>query len=269
MNKQISIIGCGWLGLPLAKQLCSLGYTIKGSTTSASKLDELKSNGIDPYLISLDNTLINGDVSGFLSGSDTIIINIPPGLRKDPKKNHVSEIQGLVNHIEQEKITHVLFVSSTSVFEDTNPFTTINDDSTPNGTNVNAQQLIEIEQLLKRNTHFKTTVIRMSGLFDGERHPAKFLSGRIELKNGDAPVNLIHKIDAITAITTVITNHIWNSSFNLAYPDHPTKQSYYTRTCIDLGIPPPHYATQHLSKGKFINTTKMVQLLGYSFKGQL
>gem|GEM_PF-4555050 len=46
----ISIIGCGWLGLPLAEFLVQKGYLIKGSTTREEKLDQLKSKGIQPFL---------------------------------------------------------------------------------------------------------------------------------------------------------------------------------------------------------------------------
>jgi len=34
MNKRISILGTGWLGLPLAKALTEEGHILKGSTTS-------------------------------------------------------------------------------------------------------------------------------------------------------------------------------------------------------------------------------------------
>jgi 3-hydroxyisobutyrate dehydrogenase-like beta-hydroxyacid dehydrogenase len=30
---KISILGCGWLGFPLAKALLKDGFTVKGSTT--------------------------------------------------------------------------------------------------------------------------------------------------------------------------------------------------------------------------------------------
>ena len=49
MNKNISIIGCGWLGFPLAKHLIRLGYHIKGSTTSKDKLTKLESEGIEAF----------------------------------------------------------------------------------------------------------------------------------------------------------------------------------------------------------------------------
>ena len=41
-KKIIGILGCGWLGLPLAKELVEEGYIVRGSTTQASKLDKIK-----------------------------------------------------------------------------------------------------------------------------------------------------------------------------------------------------------------------------------
>lgn len=49
-----SIIGCGWLGLPLAERLVAEGYTVKGSTTSVDKLSLLRQKGIDAYLLQLN-----------------------------------------------------------------------------------------------------------------------------------------------------------------------------------------------------------------------
>lgn len=37
-TQTISIMGCGWLWLPLAERLVQQGYTVKGSTTTPGKL---------------------------------------------------------------------------------------------------------------------------------------------------------------------------------------------------------------------------------------
>ena len=51
MKKEISLLGCGWLGIPLASSLVKKGFAVKGSTTSSDKLEILKSEGVIPYLI--------------------------------------------------------------------------------------------------------------------------------------------------------------------------------------------------------------------------
>ncbi len=45
-RRKTSILGIGWLGFPLAKKLIKIGYNVKGSTTSESKLENLKTNNI-------------------------------------------------------------------------------------------------------------------------------------------------------------------------------------------------------------------------------
>ncbi len=269
LNKQISILGCGWLGLPLALHLIDLGYIIKGTTTSVSKLDLLKSQGITPFHIKLSEEGITGNIKSFLSESQLLIINIPPGLRKNPGKNHVAEIQHLINAIEYAALKHIIFISSTSVYEDNYTFPTIYETDTPNAASNNGQQLIQIENMLREHSGFKTTIIRLSGLFDHQRHPAKILSGRKNLNHGDAPVNLIHKSDAISAIAKVIRSQTWNHTFNLAYPDHPPKKDYYTNYCQKHNIPLPYYDTKEKSKGKIIAMTSMAQLLNFKFQEPL
>ena len=49
----ISLLGCGKLGFPIALELISQGYNIKGSTTTPSKINQLKQSGIIPYLIKI------------------------------------------------------------------------------------------------------------------------------------------------------------------------------------------------------------------------
>ena len=35
--KNVSVLGCGWLGMPLAISLLDEGYSVKGSTTTEKK----------------------------------------------------------------------------------------------------------------------------------------------------------------------------------------------------------------------------------------
>lgn len=266
MKEKISVIGCGWLGFPLAKNLISEGYIVKGSTTSVDKLELLKKHQIEGFIVNLNETKISGDYSNFLAESDTLIINIPPGLRKNPNKNHVTEIRHLIAAIEEQDIKHVLYVSSTSVFKDEIHFPEITDKTKSNAVSNNGKQLIEIEKILQENSKFETTILRFGGLIDDQRHPAKFLSGRTNVKNPEAPINLIHKQDCIQIITTILKNKVWNRTLNAAYPLHTEKKTYYSEYCKRLNIPLPEYNSSEKSEGKIIRSNTLVQLLNYTFK---
>ena len=51
--KNVSILGCGWLGKPMAVSLLSEGFSVKGSTTSEIKIQELEALEIEAYLIDI------------------------------------------------------------------------------------------------------------------------------------------------------------------------------------------------------------------------
>ncbi|WP_422106792.1 NAD(P)H-binding protein [Winogradskyella sp.] len=266
METQISIIGCGWLGLPLAKTLISHGYKVKGSTTSKDKLDLLAQAGIDGFLIRLDNEGLMGNYTEFLSGSDIVIINIPPGLRKDPSKNHVAELQHFILAIKAHNIPKVLYVSSTSVFKDDTHFPIIDHNTRPNGISNSAKQLIAIENMLRDHKSFNTTIIRFGGLFDAKRHPARYLSGRQHISNPEAPINLIHKSDCIAIISAIVKNNLWNLRLNAVFPQHPSKKEYYSAYCKTHDLELPTFNLSEKSIGKIIDSSELERLLNYNFE---
>ena len=97
MNQdKIGIIGCGWLGLPLAKSLISNNYKVKGSTTRKNKLTVLKKEGIDPFLIEITDNSISESISSFLKGLDILIINIPPRIRNEGEINYSKKIKNII-----------------------------------------------------------------------------------------------------------------------------------------------------------------------------
>lgn len=265
MKSQISIIGCGWLGLDLAKTLAKATFKIKGSTTSKHKIDILKTHAIQPFVVELHESGISGDYSQFLTGSDTVIINIPPGLRRNPNKNHALEIKHLIEAIESQAIKNVLYISSTSVFENEESFPKITNNTKPNSRSNSAKQLIAIEKMLIDNANFNTTILRFGGLVDETRHPSSMLSGRKNVSNPKAPINLIHKKDCIGIIQNIIENNHWNVTLNAAYPKHIDKAIYYTKDCERKNLPIPQYNFSAKSEGKIIEATTLVQLLNYNF----
>ncbi|MDY8137005.1 NAD(P)H-binding protein [Aquimarina sp. 2201CG5-10] len=269
MNNQISILGTGWLGLPLATALIEQGYFIKGSTTSLRKLRQLKSNAIEPHHIIIKEEGVAGEVQAFLRDSELLIINIPPGLRRNPTIDFVSKIRNLIPHIEKSSVKNVIFVSSTSVYQDEEGFPLILSETIPNALSNAGKQLFEVEKLLQTNTKFNVTILRFGGLFDSRRHPANMLSRKTNIKNPKAPVNLIHLNDCIGVIKKIIETQSWNDIYNAAYPSHPEKSVYYSKVCKQLGLPAPDYDFKTLSKGKIIDSKKITEKLGYQFSQAL
>lgn len=258
---QVSILGCGWLGLPLGKALIAEGYTIKGSTTTEAKLHLLEESGIEPFLISLSETSPEGDIKDFLEGSEILIIDVPPKAKSG--ESYTAKIKNLIPHIEQSGIKNVLFVSSTSVYADDNSIVT--EDTVPNPDTKSGSQLVETERLLQEDLSFKTTILRFGGLIGEDRHPVYHLAGRQNIANPDAPVNLIHRNDCIGIIKAIIEKQAWGETFNGVAPYHPTRKEYYTQKAKELGLEAPGFDEGKESVGKTITSNKVDPTLEYIF----
>lgn len=277
-RKKIAILGCGWLGLPLAKSLLSKGYKVKGSTTSESKLDLLKNAGISPFQIQLEEHQIIGNIEDFLKETNVLVIDIPPGLRRETSTSKemtfVNKIKNLIPFIEKSDVQKVVFVSSTSVYGDSFPIVEITEETQPNPDTESGKQLVIAETLLQSNPNFKTMVIRFGGLLGDDRHPVKFLAGRTNVENPEAPVNMIHSEDCIGIIEKVLDfarddNWEWNQTFNAVAPQHPTRKAYYHKKAENLNLPLPTFAENSESKGKIISSEKVETILGYSFQKEI
>ena len=262
---QISILGCGWLGLPLAKKLVNDGYSLKGSTTTQHKMHKLSAEGITPYHLELYESGVQGDIQSFLSGSEILLIDIPPGLRKNPEINFTKKITNIISNIEYSGIKKLIFISSTSVYEDQEGFPEYTEDSKANGISKAGKQLINCENALQNNPNFETTIVRFGGLISNDRHPVTMLSGRTDLKNGEAPVNLIQREDCIALISKIIKNDEFGMVFNAAYPEHPKKAEYYIKEAESRNIKAPEYNQNQVSKGKIISSLNL-EKIGFDFE---
>ena len=270
---QISILGCGWLGLPLAKALLENGFLVKGSTTSVGKLSVLKNLGIQAFQIELSETKIQGEVDSFLENSKILIIDVPPKLRgssTDPsttlRMTFVEKIKNVIPFIEKSSVGNVLFISSTSVYGDTSTSLSVTEETELNPDTESGRQLVQTEQLLQSNSNFKTTILRFGGLIGEDRHPIKFLAGRKNIENPNAPINLIHQEDCVGIIQKIIELNSWNETFNAVTPFHPSRKEYYTQKAINLALDLPEFNAENSSFGKTISSSKVEKVLGYSFR---
>ncbi len=270
MMKQISILGCGWLGLPLAQALVKKGFTIKGSTTSVDKLSILEKAGIQAFQLALDSESVPDTFRNFLAGSETLIIAIPPKLRgknKDYSDAHnnsfVKKINNLLPFIQQSTIENVLFISSTAVYGEANAVIDENTIAIP--VTESGKQLLEIEHMLLANSDFKTTILRFGGLIGPDRNPARFLAGKENVPNPEAPINLIHMEDCIGIILKILETNTWNITFNAVTPFHPSRKEYYTQKALEQNLVPPSFNQEKISVGKTILSDTLIQKLNYTF----
>lgn len=248
--KKISVLGCGWLGEPLAKYLLANGFSVKGSTTSDEKLPRLKLAGIETYKLSLDT--LNDEMLPFLE-AEILIVNIP-------SKNMVG-FKKLISSIEKSTVNKVLFVSSTSVYKDINAV--ISEEMLDYFSD---SPLLEIEQLFQQNKNFNTTILRFGGLFGYSRKPGNFFSSASHISQPEANVNMIHRDDCIEIIHQIIKQNKWEKTFNACADLHPTKRIFYTKATEVVGKTAPNFIEGGTLSYKIISNHKLKKELNYTFK---
>jgi nucleoside-diphosphate-sugar epimerase len=225
MINKIAVLGCGWLGLPLAKSLLAKSYYINGSTTSVEKLPTIVSNGIAPFLIQFGETITGDDIQLFLN-VDLLVINIPPGRSVNQADDYEAKISALAKEIQKSTIQKVIFISSTSIYPDNQA--TVDERCNLNNESDTAKRMIKAEEIIKSIPNIQSTIIRMAGLIGPNRHPGRFFAGKENIPAGLSPVNLIHLDDCIGIIEFVIENDLWNQTYNGAAPSHPLKLDFYS-----------------------------------------
>ncbi|WP_159948136.1 NAD(P)-binding domain-containing protein [Polaribacter septentrionalilitoris] len=246
MNK-VSILGCGWLGKPLALSFLEDGFSVKGSTTTEDKISVLESLAIEPYLVDISDF---EEYDLFLE-SDILVIAITS---KD-----VDGFESLIAQIQESSIQKVIFISSTSVYPRINKVMTEEDEVVPN------HPLVAIENLFKENTFFETTIIRFAGLFGGERHPANWFKNGKPIPQPNGFVNMIHQEDCIEIIHEIINQNCWNQTFNACANHHPTRRDFYINARESKGFEAPIFKNEEVYQWKIISSEKVQSFLGYVF----
>ncbi len=256
--KKISILGCGWLGLPIGKALAVAGYKVKGSTTQATKLEQLDKLGIVPYLINFrdDKT----DVGDFFD-SDILIITIPPS-NADKPNEYFTQLEEIRRLSKEGTIKHTIFISSTSVYPNLQR-EVVEEDASYDARTRSGISLLRAEDLFR---NVQNTIIRFAGLIGPNRHPGKWYAGKKQLSGGDTPVNMIHLEDCIGVIQRIIENDHWGETYNACAPEHPLKKDYYPRCATTLGLEVPSYKKEQSSNWKIVSSKKLMDETGYKFQ---
>lgn len=261
---EISILGCGWLGLPLAAQLVEAGYKVKGSTTTPEKVELLQQKGIRPYLINLqDENLDCAAVKDFLQ-TQVLVLNIPPHLRSDGGEGYQKQMHLLLEFLSDSPVSRILFVSSTSVYLDLNRVVTEEDIAFTEKQQPD-HMLLQAERLFQQNDGWLTTILRFGGLVGDNRRPGRFLAGKKNVPNGDAPVNLIHLEDCLSLMHRIIEENIWGQVFHACADMHPLRKEFYTQAALALGLTPPEFVDMDETRFKLINSRKIKDALAYHF----
>lgn len=227
---KISIIGLGYIGLPLAKILCQKNHIVSGTTTTPEKLsqDQMKT-----YLLS--SPQIPGPE---ILNCDVLVLNIPP------KEEHPEWFQKW----DLSCTKKIIFVSSTSAPR---------------------HEILKKEEEWVKTQGIPWLILRPGGLLGNGRHPGRSLSGKKEIKGRLWKVNLIHADDVSGFIVTAIEKDLHSETIALVSDERHTKEEFYSEFCIRNGIPVPEFDQDDNSVGEVVSNDLMKKYYELKFPKML
>lgn len=260
MTKNIVIIGSGWLGWPLAMHLSQQGHRVIATTTTRQKAAQLNGGAIRVITLLSDNASQPQTLSA-LAGCDTMIIAIPP---KRQQTDYFYQLQQLLKLAENTHIANVLFISSSSVYGQQSG--TMTERSLIRPDTPSAVAMANFEQLLLNRTSSHHSVLRLAGLIGPNRHPGRFLAGKVNVANPDAVVNMINQGDCIGLINCIITQNSWGKIYLGCAPSHPSRREFYQLGAKSLGLTAPHFIGSGGHDAKRIEGRHTASSLNYHYQ---
>jgi len=272
IDTDVSILGCGWLGRPLARRLVEHDLHVRGSTTTPEKIDALRRDGIEPHHLVLDPDFSGEDPTPFFRSS-ILVLNVPPPRGTDDvRAYHRRQIDAVRAAASEGAVEWILFASSTGVYPNVERTVTEADqppgapDALPGARRPTGEALLDVEARLMDDDRFATTVVRFGGLYGDGRHPGRFLAGRANVSRPEAPVNLIHQDDCVALLLTLLEQDVRDDVFNACADAHPTRRAIYTRAAEVLGLDPPTFDESDTTTGKIVDNQKIKAHTGYQFR---
>ncbi len=270
------IVGCGYVGLALGKELVRLGHDVFGLRRSALAADEMRAAGIQPLLADITQP----ESLAKLPRDFDWVVNCTAsggGGAEDYRKIYLEGSRNLNAWLAGSPLKKFIYTSSTSVYgQNDGSIVTENSPAEPEA--ATSKVLVETENFLiaASKNNFPAVILRVAGIYGPARgHSFKqFLRGEARIEGDGARwLNMIHRDDVIGVIIAALENGKAGEIYN-AMDNEPVSQSdFFAWLAAELQKPKPPRVAADAEVGrkrgatnKRVSNSKLVTELKYQFK---
>lgn len=177
----ISILGLGYLGLPLAQKCYEQGSQVSAVKRNLTSDDINLPIELDIIDLNQDDIFHNSALWQNHINKPTWFCLLPPS-----SLNHYADtLKKWIQLAEQSKVQHIIFTSSTSVYGDQ---ARVCDETTPPDPQTeSARQILAVEQALLESAVPHIDILRLGGLYSADRHPVTKLVQKHAFKAATNP----------------------------------------------------------------------------------
>ncbi|HTB85979.1 MAG TPA: SDR family oxidoreductase [Candidatus Sulfotelmatobacter sp.] len=267
------VVGCGYVGLPLAVELKRRGHEVFGMRRSNP--EALQAVGIKPLLADISQ-LMSFNV---LPRDFDWVVNCAAsggGGADDYRRIYVEGNRNLVSWLAGSLVKKFVYTSSTSVYAQ-NDGSVVNEESPTEPEAETARVLVETEKLLLSAAHkgFPAVVLRVAGIYGPERGHAfkQFLRGEAVIENDGARfLNMIHRDDVVGCIIAALEHGRPGEAYNAIDCEPVSQLKFFEWLAAELKKPlPPKIAADEKTwrkrgvTNKRISNAKLLAELKYRF----
>ena len=240
--RSVLVIGCGYLGAQLLRELTRTGWQATGVTLSESSAEALKQEGM--HVLAADLRTI--DFQLLTKDQPAVIIHCASSGKSGTDAYREIFLETTRRLIAEASFEHLIFTSSTSVYAQTDgSIVAETDPAEPE--RETGRILRETEKIVLAG---RGTVLRLGGIYGpGRCVPLqKVLSGEAAIEgSGERIMNSIHRADAVSAFCLAASQTL-TGTFNVVDDTPVTQLEWHHWVCAQLGRPLPAFVPRDLNR---------------------
>ena len=279
---RVLIIGTGYIGLPLGKELARQGHTIFGLRRNIDAAAELEATGIRPVIADITKP---EELAQLPRDFDWVVNCVASGGRgaEDYRRVYFEGMRNVIDWLAPDGCRdigtpRILYTSSTSVYGQ-NDGLMVDELSPTEPVAETARVLLQTEKALLdagQQRNFPALILRVAGIYGPGRGYwfRQFLNGeaRIEGK-GERILNMIHRDDVVGCIIAALEHGQSGSIYNAADDEPVSQLDFFSwlATFLDKPLPGTAPANVESARKRGVSSKKVLNLklkaeLRYQFK---
>jgi nucleoside-diphosphate-sugar epimerase len=269
------IIGCGYVGLPLGRELVRQGHEVYGMRRSAG--NELQAVGIHPVIGDITRpeslTTLGIDFDWMIN-----TVSSSKGGVDDYRAVYLEGTRNVLAALSNRPPAKYVFTSSTSVYGQEDG-SIVTEESATEPASPTSRVLLEAEDLLKQahaRMGFPSIIVRPSGTYGPGRGYLfrQYLKGEAQIVGkGDRYINMVHVDDVFGGIIALLQHARPGGIYNLSDDEPVTQVRFFEWLAKELGRPMPPFVKEadapQRKRGltnKRVSNAKLKTQTGYQFQ---
>ncbi|MCC6231311.1 MAG: NAD-dependent epimerase/dehydratase family protein [Verrucomicrobiales bacterium] len=240
---RVLILGCGYVGFPLAVQLIDQGHEVIGLRRTSAGADVLAAAGVEVVMADLAHAEFTLPAGKF----DWVVFAAAAGSGADEaacRALHVEGLRRVLDLLSRERPAKFVHLSSIGVYGQRGGVLVKETTATEPRTVFDRVQL-ESEGLVRAaaNAGLPSVILRVAGVYGPDRMPRldRFLRNEVRIEGqGTRHLNMVHRDDVVASILAALKNGRAGECYNVVDQEPVTETHFYSwlAEAVGMSMPP-------------------------------